>query len=133
MTYRTATLTPPVAPEAPPWWQRLLFRIDRTAAAERWQWARQAIGGRWSRVGEFNQSGDFGDWLVRHYECATKAGEMGFPSEVSVIDAISIRDYGTFRWRRFDACPGKNRRNIHGVWDIRGECHAERCVCEVWP
>ncbi len=45
--YRTPTLTPPVD-TPPPWWQRAWFRVGRDDAAERWQWARRAIGGRWS-------------------------------------------------------------------------------------
>jgi hypothetical protein len=52
--YRTATLTSPVD-TSPPWWQRAWFRVARGDAAQRWQWARRAIGGRWSPqfVGDF--------------------------------------------------------------------------------
>lgn len=50
--YRTATLTPPVD-TSPPWWQRVWFRVDREDAAQRWRWARRAIGGRWTlAIGE---------------------------------------------------------------------------------
>ena len=52
--YREATFTPPVA-TSPPWWQRAWFRVARVDAAQRWRWARQAMGGRWSPcfVGDF--------------------------------------------------------------------------------
>lgn len=36
------------AAEVIPWWQRVRFRFDRDGAAQRWQWARRAIGGRWT-------------------------------------------------------------------------------------
>jgi len=52
--YRMATVTPPDG-TSPPLWQRAWFRVDREDAAQRWQWARRAIGGRWSPqfVGDF--------------------------------------------------------------------------------
>lgn len=33
-----------------PWWQRVWFRFNSDGAAQRWQWARRAIGGRWSKL-----------------------------------------------------------------------------------
>ena len=46
--YRTAPLTPPVAP---PWWQRLAAKVapDLLGASE-WKWYRRSVGGRWCRV-----------------------------------------------------------------------------------
>ena len=105
VTYRDAILTPPVEPETPPLWQRLLFRIDRTAAAERWQWARQAIGGRWSYAPV--------EYLVlewrwqRFQSCpAQHVNNDYFYREVEDADS---------------------------VLECFGECSRRRCVCEVYP
>ena len=47
--YREAALTPPTH-AAPPWWQRLLFRLDRAWACDLWPWARARVGGRWAPI-----------------------------------------------------------------------------------
>lgn len=33
-----------------PWWQRAWFWFDRHDAAQRWEWARRRVGGRWTKT-----------------------------------------------------------------------------------
>jgi hypothetical protein len=132
--YRTTMLTPPVD-TSPPWWQRAWFRVARDDAAQRWQWARRAIGGRWCRMGDHQEM-----TIERVIEsCAhgiNEARRMGYESDTprgrAIADAIIVRDYGRHEWRIVDRCPGEQRYDVR-AWRIRGECYAGHCICEVWP
>lgn len=44
------------------------FRVDRSVAAQLWQWARREIGGRWVTQAEYIGGFDDGPW-VRIAEC----------------------------------------------------------------
>ena len=120
MTYRDATLTPPVD-TTPPWWQRLWFWLDRESACRLWQWARRRVGGRWYEGVSF--FGGREPWCVawmrsRDGDCPltwhrfTEDEERG----VAIIWAIDMR--------------AQNRTIDHhrATVDEHG-----RCGCEVWP
>jgi len=113
--YRAATLTAPVAP---PWWQRLLFVLDRDWACDLWPWARQRVGGRWCQCAllVLGRSGSDA-WRVAW--CEVKRCPLTFeraPEEGSAFSVLDAREH--------------NRTIDHhrATLDASG-----RCTCEVWP
>lgn len=134
--YRTSA---PVADDATtiPWWQVAWFRVARENAAQHWQWARRAIGGRWSPQ-RMEGSSAHGDEMVDVLDSWTEAAKLGFGTSHRnrniVADAIYDRDHGRLVWVRVSECPGAlDRFNVAGICDIRGVCHTKHCYCEVYP
>lgn len=112
--YRTPTLTPPVD-DSPPLWQRLRFRIDRSEACRRWQWARREAGGRWATVVHSVGGGAFVRLWHPTQHCPL-TWDRHTPHNNSAILAMVGNDHNA----TIDA--------------HRAEVDAEgRCPCEVWP
>ena len=105
MPYRDAMLVPP-QDTTPPWWQRVWFSVARDDAAQWWQWARRAIGGRWSWV-------YFADFV------------WGWERlELSETCPAQSRSYDV--WCALVEDPDGTKERF-------GECSRRRCSCEVWP
>jgi len=111
--YRMATLTPPVD-TSPPWWQRAWFRVARDDAAQRWQWARRAIGGRWSQL-----PGDGYSWRwVRTPVCLGPIVTRALGGEPVPVGV----------------CFDERENNLMVDEEIgHFEFTAHECHCEVWP
>ncbi len=118
--YRTAPLTPPVAP---PWWQRAAAKVaPGLSGASEWQWYRAAKGGRWCLVRLFDDKGrEVGVMWARVQAC---------PAELMRhIEPGSARLAPWWHGVVFDG-----RDPLPLLWyaaPLAG--HRERCTCEVYP
>lgn len=48
--YRVSGMAVSAPEAAPPWWQRVVFRLWPDTACRSWEWARRRAGGRWALV-----------------------------------------------------------------------------------
>ena len=115
--YRTAPLTPPVAP---PWWQRAAAKVaPELSGARDWQWYRKQLGGRWFERISFTGVGK-DPWAVE-WSSNDECPLLWHRFTAEELDATAPL------WR-VDMLAQNRTIDFH-----RTAARPEGCTCEVYP